>query len=112
MATTQEFEAVQEEVPPTLSITLDLEGLGLSLINKRLTEVVYLSAQKLKLEYSNSPVAQSANVAIGTLQIDNQLHDAFFPVLLQPTPISKEDRGLAALPTVQASVIILNDSGP
>ena len=111
MATIQEFEAVQEEIPPSFSVTLDLQGLGLSLINKRLVEIVYLSAQNLKLEYSNSPVAQSANIAIGTLQIDNQLHDAFFPVLLQPTPIAKEDRGLAALPTVQASVIILNDSG-
>ncbi|EJD03959.1 vacuolar protein sorting-associated protein vps13 [Fomitiporia mediterranea MF3/22] len=110
IATTQEFEAVQEEIPPTLSVTLDFKGLGISLLNKRLIEVVYISTQNVKLEYHNSPVAQSANLAIGTLQIDNQLHDAYFPVLLQPTPIAKEDRSLAALPTVQASVIILNDS--
>ncbi|KAL5518944.1 VPS13 [Sanghuangporus vaninii] len=110
MASTLEFEAVQVEVPPTLSITLDLRGLGVSVMKKHLIEVVYLSAQDLKFEYHNSPVAQSANLSLRTFQIDNQLHDAFFPVLLQPTPIPKQERGLAALPTVQASVIILNDS--
>lgn len=111
IASTQEFEAVQEEVPPNLYVDLDLKGLGVSLMNKKLVEVVYLSIQNLKFEYTNSPVAQSMNVAFGTLQIDNQLQDAFFPVLLQPTPLKKEARGLGALPTVQASVIILNDKG-
>lgn len=111
MASTLEFEAVQTEVPPTLSVSLDLKGLGISVMKKHLIEVLYLSAQNLKFEYDNSPVAQSANLSVGTLQIDNQLHDAVFPVLLQPTPISKQERGLAALPTVQTSVIILNDSG-
>lgn len=111
MATSQEFEAVQDEVSSSLSVYINLKGLGISLLNKRLVEVVYVSTQDLKLEYHNSPVAQSVNVALGTLQVDNQLHDAFFPVLLQPTPIAKEAGNLGALPTVQASVIILNDSG-
>ncbi|KAI5124698.1 hypothetical protein M0805_004304 [Coniferiporia weirii] len=106
---TQEFEAVQEEVSPSLVVEIDLKGLGISLMNKRLTEVVYFSIQTLRLEYSNSPVAQAVNLSFGTLQVDNQLHDAFFPVLLQPTPISKEARSLGALPTVQASVVVLND---
>ncbi|KAH8120322.1 vacuolar protein sorting-associated protein vps13 [Phellopilus nigrolimitatus] len=110
ISTTQEFEAVQEEVPPSLAVDLDLKGLGISLLNKKLVEILYFSIQSLKLEYSNSPVAQAVNLSFGTLQVDNQLHDAFFPVLLQPTPISKEARSLGALPTVQASVIILNDS--
>lgn len=108
---TQEFEAVQEEVPPNLILKAELKGLGVSLMNKSLEEVVYFSMQGLNIDYSNSPVAQSLNLAIGTLQIDNQLQDAFFPVLLQPTPISKEARSLGALPTVQASVILLNDRG-
>ena len=108
---TQEFEPVQEEVPPNLILKAELKGLGISLMNKKLEEVVYFSMQGLNLDYTNSPVAQSVNLAIGTLQIDNQLQDAFFPVLLQPTPISKEARILGALPTVQASVILLNDRG-
>lgn len=90
---------------------IDAEGLGISLMNKKLVEVVYFTINNLKLEYTNSAAAQALNVSCGLLQIDNQLHDAQFPVLLQPTPITREARGVGALPTVQASVIILNDSG-
>ncbi|KAI0639418.1 vacuolar protein sorting-associated protein 13 [Trametes polyzona] len=103
------FEAIQETVAPTLVVSLDLQGIGLSLINKRMVEVVYSSLNALKFEYSNNPVAQSVTLSCGNLQIDNQLHDALFPVLLQPTPISQDSKAVAALPTVQASIIWLND---
>jgi vacuolar protein sorting-associated protein 13A/C len=105
------FEAVTEEIPPTLMFTLDLEGIGLSLMNRKMMEVVYLSMNSLKFEYSSSPVAQAVNLSLGVLQIDNQLHDAIYPVLLQPTPIPKEASAIASPPTVQASVIWLNDEG-
>ena len=91
--------------------TLDLEGIGLSLMNKKMLEVVYLSMNSLKFEYSSSPVAQAVNLSLGALQIDNQLHDAIYPVLLQPTPIPKDASAVAAQPTIQASAIWLNDQG-
>lgn len=105
------FEAVQETVSPVLTVVLDLHGIGVSLVNKRMLEVVYLSLNTLKFEYANNPVAQSVTASCGSLQIDNQLHDALFPVVLQPTPISQESKTVAALPTVQASIIWLNDEG-
>lgn len=104
------FEAVQETVSPVLTIVFDLHGIGVSLINRRMVEVVYLSLNALKFEYAKNPLAQSVNLSCGTLQIDNQLHDALFPVVLQPTPISQDSK-VAALPTVQASMIWLNDEG-
>jgi vacuolar protein sorting-associated protein 13A/C len=105
------FEAITEEVPPTLMFTLDLEGIGLSLMNRKMLEVVYLSMNTLKFEYSSSPVAQAVNLSLGVLQIDTQLHDAIYPVLLQPTPIPKGASAVASPPTIQASVIWLNDEG-
>lgn len=105
------FEAVTEEIPPTLVFTLDLEGIGLSFMNRKMLEVVYLSMNTLKFEYSSSPVAQAVNLSLGVLQIDNQLHDAIYPVLLQPTPIPKGASAVASPPTIQASVIWLNDEG-
>jgi vacuolar protein sorting-associated protein 13A/C len=111
-ASSQEaFEAVTEETPPTLAFNLDLEGVGISLINKKLLEVVYISANALKFEYTSSPVAQSVTLSCGSFQIDNQLHEAIYPVVLQPTPITKESSGVASLPTIQGSVIWLNDQG-
>ncbi|OSX67568.1 hypothetical protein POSPLADRAFT_1064162 [Postia placenta MAD-698-R-SB12] len=103
------FEAVQEEVHPEMVVSLDVEGVGISLINRKMTEVVYLSANALKFEFVDSAVSQSVNVSCGVLQIDNQLHDGLFPVVLQPTPISKESSGVASLPTIQGSMIWLKD---
>lgn len=105
------FEAITEEVSSDLTIVIDLAGVGISLINKRMVEVIYLVTDTIKFEYANSAIAQSVNLACGTLQIDNQLHEAIFPVILQPTPIAKESAGVGALPTVQASVIWLKDQG-
>lgn len=96
---------------PKLNFGIDFAGIGVSLVNRKLVEVIYVSMDTLSLEYTDSPVAQTVNVSCGTLQVDNQLHDALFPVILQPTPIPKESTGVAALPTVQASVIWLKDQG-
>jgi vacuolar protein sorting-associated protein 13A/C len=101
------FEAVEQQATPTLTVSLSLEGIGLSLINRSIIEVVYLSARGLKVEYINSDVSQSVDLSIGHLQIDNQLPEATFNVVFQPTPINRQ--GVPKLPTVHASVIILND---
>ncbi|KAJ7634302.1 vacuolar protein sorting-associated protein 13 [Mycena polygramma] len=106
---TEAFDAITEEVLPSLAFTLDFAGIGISLVNKKMVEVIYMSMLALKFEYTNSAVAQVVNLSVGTLQIDNQLHDALYPVILQPTPIPKESNGTSALPTVQASVIWLKD---
>ncbi|KAJ2927125.1 hypothetical protein H1R20_g9964, partial [Candolleomyces eurysporus] len=103
------FEAVTEEIQPLVTFTLDLAGIGISLVNRRLMEVLYITLDQLKFEYVDSSVAHAVNLSCGSLQIDNQLHDALYPVILQPTPLSKDAAGVGALPTVQASVIWLKD---
>ncbi|KAI0308206.1 hypothetical protein B0F90DRAFT_1833497 [Multifurca ochricompacta] len=103
------FEAVTEDIQPSFLLDVNLEGIGISLINSRIIEVVYLSLEYLKLDYTASSVAQSVNLSCDTVQIDNQLHDATFPVVLQPTPIASEASDVAALPTVQLSFTWLND---
>lgn len=105
------FEAVMEDVSPTLTFSVEFAGIGISLVNRRMIEVVYISIEALTFEYSNSPVSQSVNLSCGSLQVDNQLHDALYPVILQPSPISKEASGVAVLPTIQGSVIWLKDKG-
>lgn len=103
------FEAIMEDVSPTLTFNVEFAGIAISLVNRKMVEVVYTSIEAFKFEYSNSPVSQSVNLSCGSLQIDNQLHDALYPVILQPSPISKEASGIAILPTIQGSVIWLKD---
>jgi vacuolar protein sorting-associated protein 13A/C len=105
------FEAITEANQPSFLLDVVLEGIGVSLVNRRVIEVVYLSLENLKLDYTSSSVGQSVNLSCGTLQIDNQLHDATFPVVLQPTPIASNVSTVAALPTVQLSLLWLNDEG-
>jgi vacuolar protein sorting-associated protein 13A/C len=110
-STAEAFEAITEEVSPSYVVVVDLAGVGLSLVNKKMVEVSYLLMDSIKFEYTNSPIDQSINLSCGNLQIDNQLHEALYPVILQPTPISKEASAVGALPTVQASIIWLKDQG-
>ncbi|KAJ3842350.1 vacuolar protein sorting-associated protein 13 [Lentinula raphanica] len=102
----ESFEAIPEEVASTFGLSINFSGIGISLVNRKLVEVIYVSLNTLAFDYTNSTVAQSFTISCGTLQIDNQLHDALYPVILQPTPLPKDS---AALPTVQASIILLQD---
>ncbi|KIY71623.1 vacuolar protein sorting-associated protein 13 [Cylindrobasidium torrendii FP15055 ss-10] len=108
VTSTEAFEAITEEDVPNFGFSVSFAGIGISLVNRKLVEVVYTSIKNFSFEYTSSSVAQTVNLALGHLQIDNQLHDAIFPVILQPSPIPQET-GVAPLPTIQASVIWLND---
>jgi vacuolar protein sorting-associated protein 13A/C len=112
LGSVEAFEAVSEDAVPTLKVEVDLAGIGISLINRKMIEVVYASLESLRFEYNNTPISQAVTLCCGSLQIDNQLHDALYPVLLQPSPVSKEASGTAAVPpTIQASVVWLKDQG-
>ncbi|KAF8591826.1 vacuolar protein sorting-associated protein 13 [Ramaria rubella] len=112
MASIQEsFEAVTEDEAPSLNLRLDLAGLGISLINHNMIEVVYMSLRGLDLEYSRTVTAQAITLSCSAIQIDNQLHDAIFPVALQPSPLPQQEGMTVPPPAVQASVIFLNDQG-
>lgn len=110
LASTEAFEAVAEDLTSIITVTVDLSGIGISLMNRKVVEVVYMSLDSLELEYNESQISQAVTVSCGSLRIDNQLHEAVYPVILQPTPITKEARGLAgAPPTIQASFVWLKD---
>ncbi|KAJ8463158.1 hypothetical protein ONZ45_g17681 [Pleurotus djamor] len=103
------FNVVSQDTNPSLTAKVDLAGIGVSLLNRKLVEVLYVSMNRLSFSYMDSPVAQDVHISLGSLQVDNQLHDATYPVVLQPTPVKKDNDSVAALPTVQASVSWLKD---
>lgn len=103
------FETIQQESPPSLIVSVILEHFGLSLMNKSAVEVIYFSTEMFKLEYSTSNISQTINLSIGHIQLDNQLPEATFQVVLQPSPLPNRRTG-PPLPAVQASLVLLNDS--
>ncbi|KAH7345058.1 hypothetical protein B0J17DRAFT_763771 [Rhizoctonia solani] len=107
MSSQEAFEAVTAKATVGLVVKLDLEGIGLSLVNKRMTEILYLSVEGVLIQYTDTDAAQICDVSLRRLQIDNQLHDCQFPIVLQPTLLAQDPH---ALPAIQGALMVLKDN--
>ncbi|WVR05901.1 hypothetical protein IAU60_002927 [Kwoniella sp. DSM 27419] len=103
------FETVAVSERPTLSIMVELEGIGVSIITKRPDELLYMSVRGLKLGYTDYPQYYDAFIDCKWIQIDNQLFGGLFPIILYPTVVPKDGKELESHPTLQASVAVLKD---
>ncbi|CAG8450182.1 1456_t:CDS:10 [Cetraspora pellucida] len=84
------FEVIDVDSVITLTFQIRLEGIGISIINKRMQELAYASVRGLKFTYSDSTLYQSINFCVNWLQIDNQLYGGIYPIILYPTVIPKD----------------------
>ncbi len=105
------FETVTANEKPTLCFNLDFEGLGISVVNKNLHELVYVSFRGLKISYTDFPEYYDASLDCKWIQIDNQLFGGLFPIVLYPTVVPKDGKELESHPTLQLSAAILKDDG-
>ncbi|GJN91455.1 hypothetical protein Rhopal_004478-T1 [Rhodotorula paludigena] len=103
------FEAVDVEVVTTFSFGLSLEGIGISIVNRRMQELVYASFRGVTAKYSDSTTNVAYDLGIKWIQIDNQLFGGLYPILLYPSVIPKDGKELDVHPSLQASAIILKD---
>ncbi|RKP03518.1 hypothetical protein CXG81DRAFT_9373 [Caulochytrium protostelioides] len=86
----ESFEIKQKEDSILMGIQIRLEGIGLSLINRHMKELLYASAKNVTFIYSDSIKSKSVSFSIKWLQIDNQLYGCMEPIFLYPTVIPKE----------------------
>lgn len=107
--TTASFETVAVSEKPNFSLTVELEGIGLSVVTKTPVELFYLSLRGLKLGYSDYPQYYEAHVDCKWIQIDNQLFGGLFPIILYPSMIPKDGKELESHPTLQTTVAVLKD---
>lgn len=103
------FETAAVSEKPTLRLSVRLEGIGISVITKRLDELVYFSLRGLELAYSDYPQYYDINIDCKWIQIDNQLFGGLFPIILYPTVVPRSGKELESHPTLQASVAVLKD---
>jgi vacuolar protein sorting-associated protein 13A/C len=109
MATTA-FETVVVNEKASLNVTVELEGIGISLVTKRPDEILYMSLKGLKIGYSDYAQYYEAYMDCKWIQIDNQLFGGIFPIIFYPTTTAKDAKALDAQPTLQLSVAILKDT--
>ena len=108
---------------PMMDIHIHLEGIGLSLINQKLQELLYLSAKDVEWTFSESNLDRLYAIGIfffnfefikfkkglQWIQIDNQLPNAMDPIFLFPSILSKNET-TKARPVIMASMCRSKDT--
>ncbi|KAI9493351.1 hypothetical protein BDB00DRAFT_946102 [Zychaea mexicana] len=103
------FETV--DVKPVIHFVVELKmsQFGISMVNKRLQEIAYVTFRGLELKFTESNMYQSVRWNIKWVQIDNQLYDAVYPILLYPTNVTAEGKN-EILPTFQLGLDRVKDN--
>ena len=104
------FEVKEQDSDVTLRTKLRLEGIGLSLVNRQLKELLYLTLRDLDFKYTESKLYQTVSATIKWIQIDNQLYGGIFPIVLYPSVVPRTGKEMEAHPILQAAVTRVKDN--
>ena len=103
------FEVKEQQSDVTFKAQLRLAGIGLSLVNSSLKELLYFTLRDIELKYSDSKLYQTLNSTIKWVQIDNQLYGGIFPILLYPSVVPKTGKEMEAHPIFHAMITRVKD---
>jgi vacuolar protein sorting-associated protein 13A/C len=103
------FEVKDMDTDVTFTAQLRLAGIGVSLVNRQLKELVYLTLRDIELKYSESPLYQTIKSTIKWIQIDNQLYGGIFPIIFYPSVVPKTGKEMEAHPILHAAITKVKD---
>ncbi|KAF9435541.1 hypothetical protein BGZ76_006083 [Entomortierella beljakovae] len=107
--TKEGFEVIDVDAVVTFSFQVRLECIGISILNQRMQELIYLSMTGLETRYTDSNMYQSVNLMVKWLQIDNQLYGGSRPIILCPTQTPKGGKDASAYPTLHSALVRAKD---
>ncbi|KAI8995070.1 hypothetical protein BC832DRAFT_588068 [Gaertneriomyces semiglobifer] len=84
------FKMKEQEPHLLVEMQVKLEGIGLSLVNKNMHELLYASAKNVALVYTDTSDSRAYSFNIKWLQVDNQLYGGLEPIFLYPTVLPRE----------------------
>ncbi|KAJ9613902.1 Vacuolar protein sorting-associated protein 13 [Cladophialophora chaetospira] len=105
----QGFEVKQIESEVNFKAELRLAGIGISLVNSKLKELMYITFREMDLKYGDSKLYQTVNFTVKWIQIDNQLYGGIFPILLYPSVVPKTGKEMEAHPIFHTMVTRVKD---
>ncbi|RMZ73838.1 vacuolar sorting-associated vps13 [Pyrenophora seminiperda CCB06] len=108
-STTTGFEVKDMDTDVTFKAQLRLAGIGISLVNRHLKELVYVTLRDIEMKYSDSPLYQMVNMQIKWIQIDNQLYGGIFPIIFYPSVVPKTGKEMEAHPIFQTTITKVKD---
>jgi len=103
------FEVKDLDSDVTFKAELRLQGIGISLINQKVRELLYFTLRGMELKYHDSKLYQTIRATIKWIQIDNQLYGGIFPILLYPSVVPKTGKEMEAHPIFHAQVTRVKD---
>ena len=109
VATGSGFEAKDEDRDITFQVQVRLAGIGISLINRQLKELAYITLRDLELKYNETSLDQNLYTIVKWIQIDNQLYGGIFPIILYPSVVPKTGKEMDVHPSLHASITRVKD---
>ncbi|KAK3676016.1 Vacuolar protein sorting-associated protein 13 [Recurvomyces mirabilis] len=104
------FEVKDQDIHETISAAVRFEaGIGISLVNAQLRELIYVTWRDIKLEYKESPLFQTVTLTVRWIQIDNQLYGGIFPLIFYPSVVPKTGKEMNAHPIFRSTVTRVKD---
>ncbi|KAI5306994.1 hypothetical protein KEM56_005829 [Ascosphaera pollenicola] len=103
------FEVKQVHSEVSFKTHFKFNGVGISLINSHLKELVYMTFRDIEFRYSDSKLYQTVDLTIKWIQFDNQLYGGIFPILVYPSVIPKTGQEMEAHPIFQFKVTRVKD---
>jgi vacuolar protein sorting-associated protein 13A/C len=108
-STSSGFEVKDEDSGVTLQVQIRFAGVGISLINRQLKELAYITFRDLEFKYRISSLYQTYSLVIKWIQIDNQLYGGIFPIILYPSVVPKTGKEMDVHPSIHMSATLIND---
>ncbi|KAL2005808.1 hypothetical protein VTN00DRAFT_10301 [Thermoascus crustaceus] len=103
------FEVKEMTSDVNFKAQLRLGGVGISLINQNLKELLYVTFREIEIKLRESRMYQTLNTTIKWIQVDNQLYGGIFPILLYPSVVPKTGKEMEAHPIFHAMVTRVKD---
>ncbi|PVV02833.1 hypothetical protein BB560_002703 [Smittium megazygosporum] len=79
-----------DDIPNFIFEISMVEGIGISLVNKDIVEILYVTLEGLNFKIQDSLKTRVYTLQIQWVQIDNQLYGAVFPTILFPSLVPRK----------------------
>jgi len=106
---TSGFEVKDVDSGITFQAQIRFAGIGISLINRQLKELAYITFRDLEFKYGTSSLYQTYSLVIKWIQIDNQLYGGIFPIIVYPSVVPKTGKEMDVHPSIHTSMTLVND---
>ncbi|KAF2642663.1 vacuolar protein sorting-associated protein 13 [Massarina eburnea CBS 473.64] len=103
------FEVKDMDTKVTFKAQLRFAGIGISLVNRHLKELVYVTLRDIELKYNESDLYQTVNFQVKWIQVDNQLYGGIFPIIFYPSVVPKTGKEMEAHPIFNTSITRVKD---